>query len=105
MTDKCPLKQICQDDCKICTDENKNEKVQNFIETIKPIFENIIKVLSSTIESVIKDCEHKWKCIVETYPNKRVVHLALNHPKKRIRKKNINRIMRWIKKRGVTDDR
>ncbi len=36
--------------------------------------------------------------IVNCYPNKKVLHLALHHSKQRVRKKNIRRIMRWIEK-------
>lgn len=32
--------------------------------------------------------------IISSYPNKRLVFLALHHPKKRVRKKNVNRIMK-----------
>lgn len=35
---------------------------------------------------------HLW---ISMYPNRRIAHLALNHPKKRVRKKNINRILKW----------
>lgn len=98
MTKKCSLKAFCQDDCKICTNENKIEKRQRIVELIEPIVADIMTTLAPVIENAIQNFTHLWKCIMETYPNKRVVYLALHHPKEKVRKKNTNRIMRWINK-------
>lgn len=38
--------------------------------------------------------------IIELYPNKRVVHLAKHARKERVRKKNINRILKWYARGG-----
>lgn len=39
-----------------------------------------------------------WEAFLRTYTNKRVVWLAFNHPKMRVRKKNKNIIVKWFKK-------
>lgn len=38
------------------------------------------------------------EAICSEYPNRRVVWLAFNHRKARIRKKNMNRIIRWYQR-------
>ncbi len=92
----CPFKQYCNDDCETCTDEDKAHKIQNVANALQPIVGNIVEVLTPVIKETAKTINRLWYTIVQCYPNKRVVHLALHHPKARVRKKNITRIMRWI---------
>ena len=92
----CPFKQYCSDDCENCTDKDKSEKIERIAEVLQPVVANIVECLAP----IIKECTHNivdlWHSVVECCPDKRVVHLALRHPKQRVRKKNINRIMKWI---------
>ena len=101
----CPLKQYCNDDCEECTDKDKSEKIERIAEVFQPIVDNIVECLLP----VIKECTHNiiglWRSVVECYPKKRVVYLSLHHPKKRVRKKNTNRIMRWLNKKGLRGSR
>ena len=48
--------------------------------------------LKRTIGALI----HAVMRMLDEYPDKHVVRLALSHPKERVRKKNIRRIVRWI---------
>ena len=49
--------------------------------------------LKRTIGALI----HAVMRMLDEYPDKRVVRLALSHPKERVRKKNRNRIIKWMK--------
>lgn len=91
----CPIKNLCNCDCNICNDEDKTEKINRLWEVVVPIIGNIIQ----TVFPVIKKAVDKFYC----YPNKRVVNLALHHPKERVRKKNIKRIMRWIERESKAE--
>ena len=92
----CPFKQYCNDDCGTCTDENKAYKINNIKDVIQPIVANIVEVLTPTIQQTIQEINRLWRTIIECYPDKRVVHLAIRHKKSRVRKKNINKIMKRI---------
>lgn len=57
---------------------------------------SIIEVLIPVVEQAITEIKNLWEAILHTYPNKRVVWLAIHHPKERVRKKNRNRICKWL---------
>ena len=59
------------------------ELVDNIVEWVKVITENIHKL---------------FRAIVENYHNKRVIYLATKHPAPLVRKKNMNRIMKWLRR-------
>lgn len=52
--------------------------------------------LAPTVKLILEMCKTTCETILEQYPNKRVVHLAKHAKKERVRKKNINRIIKWI---------
>ncbi len=58
--------------------------------------EALTPVLDMVMESMRKWCDKVLHC----YPNKKVLHLAIHHPKERVKKKNMRRIMRWLKEDG-----
>ena len=64
----------------------------------------LVQELSAVLVPIINEVWKSVKTIVDVvlyhYPNRRVLHLALYHPKERVRKKNIHRIMRWVEKGG-----
>ena len=66
-------------------------------EALKRLETAIVENLTKTVQPIII----KVGDIINLYPNKRVIYLA-KHGKKRVRKKNINRVKKWIKKRGNT---
>lgn len=92
----CPFKQYCNDDCENCTDKDKADKINNIKDVIQPVVANIVETLTLAIQQTIQKINHLWRTIIECYPDKRVVHLAIHHKKSRVRKKNIKRIMKWI---------
>lgn len=52
---------------------------------------------STEYTNMLKAC---WKtfCSFVDYPNKRTIRLSLHHRSKRVRKKNMHRIRKWIEK-------
>lgn len=58
--------------------------------------QNIANILTPIIE-VVKNAIKYMADILKTYPNQRVVYLAL-HGKPRVRKKNIKRITKWLER-------
>lgn len=59
-------------------------------DALKPVLDWAMEILKRFTDAVLP--------ALRTYPNKKVLHLALHHPKARVRKKNLRRIMRWIEK-------
>ena len=94
---ECVFKKYCNDDCGSCSDKNEAKKIDRMVEALQPIFSNIIEVLVPVIQETTKTINSLWQSVIECYPNRRVVYLALHHPKERVRKKNTQRIMRWLR--------
>ncbi len=80
----------------LLTEEEKAERLYNVLQEIARIYQSIEEALTPIIENVINTVNRVWEAILHTYPNKRVVWLAMHHPKERVRKKNRNRIIKWI---------
>jgi hypothetical protein len=86
--------------------EDEIRKVKEaFIQSFKPVIEeltrivqNITDVIVPYINPVIDAIKHIWDLIIQSYPDKRIVWLATHHKKERIRKKNRNRILKWIER-------
>lgn len=83
--------------------ENTKILTEAQIEALEKVAELVRKAVEwivDTIKSLAKVIRELWRAVVENYTNKRVVHLALHHKDLRVRKKNMNRIMkglrRWI---------
>lgn len=71
---------------------------QPVIEECARIVQEIMDVLVPYIQPAIEQIKRLWDLILESYPNKRIVWLALHHKKERVRKKNRNRILKWIER-------
>lgn len=72
-------------------------------EAIKGMAQIIQNVLIPMVERLTKSlCPilNELNKIVNTYPNKRVIYLA-THGKRRVRNKNIKRIIKWYEREGV----
>ena len=81
--------------------ENTKILTEAQIEAIEKAAELVRKVVEWIVDAVkvIADFIHKvWKAFIENYPNKRVIHLAIHHKDPRVRKKNIARIIRWLRR-------
>ena len=93
----CPFKPYCNEDCTACTDADKADKIDRVVEALQPIVANIVEVLTPAIQETMTTINNIWRSVIECYPNRRVVHLALHHRKKKIRKKNTKRIILWLR--------
>jgi hypothetical protein len=81
-----------------------NEAVENLktalIEAIAPICDAITQLIEGICANIPQiESEINYLKML-SYPNKKVVHLALHHPKERVRKKNMTRIRKWLEKEG-----
>lgn len=78
------------------TAENLRVAFSTLAETVTAVINNIGPLFSQLTGAIAQ--------IIDAYPNKRVIHLA-KHGKRRTRKKNINRIIKYFereaKKRAV----
>lgn len=77
---------------------SEQEDFKKAVEAIQRLAQSIAEALNPVLNYVIETIKKAWDTILHCYPNKKVLHLALHHPKERVRKKNIRRIMRWIEK-------
>ena len=93
----CPFKPYCNEDCNACTDADKADKIDRVVEALQPILANIVEVLTPAIQEAMTTINNMLRAVIECYPNRRVVHLALHHHKKKIRKKNTKRIILWLR--------
>ena len=77
----------------------KTEDFQKAVEAFQRLAQSINEVLTPILDSAVEAIKKIYDAVLRVYPNKRVLHLAKHHPKERVRKKNIHRIMRWIDRR------
>lgn len=54
--------------------------------------------LISFCKELAKNIKALAEAILNSYPNKRVLHLAKYHPKERVRKKNMRRVLKWVER-------
>ena len=83
--------------------QNKNiidtkQEISNMEKSFQELCEAIVDVLIPIVQKCVDIINQVNEAIMNTYPNRRVVHLALYHPKERIRKKNRKRILKWVTK-------
>lgn len=94
----CPLFNYCNGDCRQCTDEIKQQKIKE----VEMEFALGVKVAINALVPVVADCVRAFTdfatSMYKQYPNKRIVWLALYHPKSKVRKKNKSRIIKYFKK-------
>lgn len=93
--------------CDGCRDTKGEIKTGDFgkaVEAIQGVIQVITETLKPVLEKAFETIKKVSDAILSFYPNKRVLHLALHHPKKRIRKKNIHRIMRDIERWGKENE-
>jgi vacuolar-type H+-ATPase subunit H len=67
-------------------------------EELAELVAKAIKIIVDVIKDAAKIITEVWRKVIENYTNKRVVHLALHHKDCRVRKKNTNRIMKWLRR-------
>ena len=86
-----------------------NEETQELFERVTAVVEVIVdeavklvkKIVDAIIEAVVPICKaisEWWLRVYKSCPNKRVFWLALHRPRERVRKKNMRRIIRWLRR-------
>ena len=78
--------------------KTETEDFQKAVEDLQLIANAMAEVLNPIINKTWEALKKIMDMVLHAYPNKTVLHLAINHPKERIRKKNVSRIMRWIER-------
>jgi hypothetical protein len=96
---KCDIKPYCNANCGQCGQCEQckyKETLEGSVLTLKKAFLDFIEPITDIINQIINLYVENLK----TYGNNRVAQLATKHKKKRVRKKNLNRIFKCIKKGG-----
>ena len=78
--------------------KTETEDFQKAVEAIQRVTKEITEILKPILDTVMQAIKKVTDTILNCYPNKKVLHLALHHPKERVRKKNLRRIRKWIEK-------
>ena len=76
----------------------ETEDFKKAVVAIQRLTQAIIDVFNPLLDEIVKVVKKASETILHCYPNKKVLHLALHHPKERVRKKNMRRIMKWVNK-------
>jgi hypothetical protein len=76
--------------------EAQIEAIEKVAELVRELVDNIVEWVKSAWAIVCRVC----KKLLEIYNNKRVLHLATKHGNPRVRKKNLNRIIKWTRRLG-----
>lgn len=80
------------------TGKTDTEDFQKAVEAIQRLTQAITKTLMPILDEMMPIIKEATERVLIYYPNKKVLYLAVYHPKERVRKKNIRRIMRWMLK-------
>ena len=77
------------------------------LQTFQPVIEECARIVKEFMDVVVPCIQPALEEIIRLmdlvlgfYPDKRILWLALHHKKARIRKKNRNRILKWIERNG-----
>lgn len=63
------------------------------------VWNRVMQIIASMIDAVIVDLTNIIvDTVISAYPKKKVVNLALHHPRAKVRRKNKRRIFKWLKK-------
>lgn len=79
-----------------------SECFKKTIYVLRPAIETCTAAFKAVVDAINSAAPIYFNFVAKTlelYPNKRVVHLAKHAKKWRVRKKNLNRITKWIEKR------
>ena len=77
--------------------KSASEDFSTATEALQTVGQEVRKVLLPLVET-LWELVKKISDAISYYPNKKVLRLALYHPKERVRKKNLRRITKWFKK-------
>ena len=74
--------------------EAQIEALEKVADAIAKLFDRLWEIIKAAAKAITE----LWRAVIENYHNKRVVHLALHHKDLKVRKKNISRIMKWLRR-------
>lgn len=74
------------------------QQIQQMIDAIVPAIQCIIDAIVPLIEQCAGSIKILWDEVLKAYPDKRIVYLAFYHKKAKVRKKNLNRIVKHLSK-------
>jgi hypothetical protein len=92
---ECDLKPYCNEDCNQCDYGGELKQRQTLAEAVEDIRNAFLELFEP-----IFDLASRMVNMLEGFKDRKVAHLAAHHKKKRIRKKNMKRILKWMKKRS-----
>lgn len=72
--------------------------IEDFIEAFVTLIHEIGIAVNLAFREIAQYITRQIIAVIKLYPNKRVVYLALHHPRERVRKKNMRRILKWIER-------
>ena len=72
--------------------------IQKMVDVIASYVQELIDAIMPLLGEAIKNMTEIYEATINSYPNKRVLHLAKYHPKERVRKKNMRRVLKWIER-------
>ncbi len=93
----CPLFNHCKEDCRKCTDEMRQQKIKEIAMELVPVVTEAINALVPVVADCVRAVTDFAIAMYKRYPNKRILWLALYHPKAKVRKKNKSRIIKYFK--------
>lgn len=68
------------------------------IEKVAELVRKVMDVLWEAAKKAVEQIKKVWRAVMDSYHNKRVVHLALHHKDLKVRRKNIAKILRWFRR-------
>ena len=89
---------------KIAEIEPVEQQIQKIIDAFVPVVQSITDAIAQTIEHCIGAITNLLDAVLRSHPDKRIVWLAFHHKKERVRKKNRNRLIRYIHKAVKAND-
>lgn len=88
---------------KIAEIKPAEQQLQQIIDAFVPVIQCVIDAIVPMIEPFVDAFNQTWYAKLKSYPDKRIVWLALNHKKAKVRKKNLKRIVKAFAK-AVNDN-
>lgn len=101
----CELQPYCNKDCLQCGYFKNVMRREEFKEACNELKDAVIDLFTPILDLISNAIDTIWDTLKAIYqfPNKRVIYLALHHPKEKVRKKNINRITKWLRRNNGND--
>ena len=99
----CELQPYCNKDCLKCEYFKNVMRREEFKEACDELKDAVIDLFTPILDLISNVIDTIWDTlkVIYQFPNKRVIYLALRHPKEKVRKKNVNRIIKWLRRNGL----